>query len=140
MLGEYYHTIDAKRRVQLPVELRQMLSDTVAITCGFDKQLDVRSWKLWEKRNEEEIKKLLSNKKDRDLARFIFRGKKVKVDSSGRILIPDNLASYAGLKDNVVLQVVFDKVEVWDEETWAKYIKELEPNASKLAEEANLSF
>ena len=140
MLGEYYHTIDAKRRIQLPVELRKSLGDAVAVTCGFDQQLDMRPWNIWEKKVKEEYAKLSANKRDRDLARFLHRGKKVKIDNSGRILVPDNFAAFAGLKDNVVLVNVFDKVEIWDEARWNKYVKELEPKAPQLAEEADIGL
>ena len=140
MIGEFHHSIDAKRRVQLPTELRAMLSDTVAITQGFEKQINVYAWDVYEQKMEENKKKIDSSKRGRALARFLSFGKKVSVDASGRILIPDTLAQYADLKENAVLQVVGDRIEIWNEDAWNAYRKELEADATTLAEEMDISI
>ena len=40
------------------------------------------------------------------------------MDKQGRILIPAVLREYAGLKKDVVLAGVYNKVEIWDKERW----------------------
>ena len=57
-----------------------------------------------------------------------------EIDSLGRILIPDFLKSFAGLKTSVVLIGVNDRIEIWSEESWDSYKKQIEKNADALAE------
>jgi MraZ protein len=45
----------------------------------------------------------------------------VKIDSLGRILIPDYLKDYALLDKKVVVAGLYDRIEIWNEEKWKKY-------------------
>jgi MraZ protein len=45
----------------------------------------------------------------------------VKLDSLGRILIPDYLKDYAKLDKKVVIAGLYDRIEIWNEENWQKY-------------------
>ena len=56
------------------------------------------------------------------------------VDGTGRILIPDYLKSFAGLSVKSVITGVSDRVEVWDEQAWEKYTKDIERDADEFAE------
>src|SRR5207244_6394662 len=52
---------------------------------------------------------------------FFASMEEVEVDGAGRILIPDRLAQYAGLKHEVVLVGVRDHLELWDATRWQQY-------------------
>ena len=56
------------------------------------------------------------------------------MDSLGRILIPDNLKKFAGLKEKVVITGVYKKLEIWNEENWMKYKSRIESQTDMLAE------
>lgn len=62
----------------------------------------------------------------------------VDLDKLGRILIPDYLKKYAGLKREVMVIGLSNKIEIWDEKTWKDYRqkteKEIENMASRLEE------
>jgi MraZ protein len=56
------------------------------------------------------------------------------VDSAGRILVPDYLKSFAGLKVKSVIAGVSDRVEVWEEDAWQNYTASIERDADLYAE------
>ena len=71
----------------------------------------------------------------RGFNRFILSGAvEAEIDSAGRILIPEFLKEFAGLKDKVVLAGVHTRVEVWDEKAWNEYKGRVEKDADALAE------
>ena len=52
LIGEYTHSLDAKRRLSLPVKFRKELGKKVVITHGLDSCLFVYPIKQWEKVTE----------------------------------------------------------------------------------------
>jgi MraZ protein len=58
----------------------------------------------------------------------------VKVDSLGRILIPDYLKEYAKLNKSVVIAGLYDRIEIWDEEGWKKYGQTTNTQVESMAE------
>jgi len=54
------------------------------------------------------------------------------LDKLGRILIPDYLKDYAGLKKNVVICGLSTRLEVWDETKWETYKKKAEKDVDEL--------
>ena len=57
-----------------------------------------------------------------------------EIDALGRILLPDFLKSFAGLKNKVVFIGVNDRAEIWSEEAWDAYKKQAEKDVDSLAE------
>ena len=57
-----------------------------------------------------------------------------EVDGAGRILIPEYLKDFAGLKARVVLAGVSDRVEIWNEKTWEEYKRRIERGADQMAQ------
>jgi MraZ protein len=71
----------------------------------------------------------------RGFNRFMLSGAvEVDIDSVGRILVPEYLKSFAGLKTKVVLAGVQDRVEIWNEKTWTEYKTRIEKQADQMAE------
>ena len=71
----------------------------------------------------------------RSFSRLMFSGAmEVELDQLGRVLVPDYLKNYAGLKQRVTIVGVNDRLEIWDEERWTHYKVETEKNMDMLAE------
>lgn len=71
----------------------------------------------------------------RSFLRLMFAGAvEAELDQLGRILVPDYLKSYAGLKQKVTIVGVYDRLEIWDSERWENYRGEVEKNTDMIAE------
>lgn len=137
-LGEYLHTFDAKNRISLPSRFRKDLGRTVIVTRGLDHCLYVYARRAWEKEAARYASEVNGSAAKRGLARLFLAGSfETDVDGSGRVLIPENLKSYASLRTKAVIAGVADRVEIWEEKSWEKYTKELERSAEALAEAAS---
>lgn len=135
LLGEYKHNIDSKNRLTIPAKLRVDLGEKPVLTKGLDNCLFIypnRDWQLF-------IEKLsalpLSQKKARDFKRFMLSGaSEIEIDDMGRILIPENLKKYAEFEKSIIVIGVYDRIEIWSENIWNKYIAETEKTSSDIAE------
>ena len=58
----------------------------------------------------------------------------VAIDKSGRICIPEYLRAYAGLKKQIVVSGLYDRLEIWDEGNWEAYVAKTEANGDQIAE------
>lgn len=135
LIGEYKHTIDTKKRLSLPAKFRKELGRRIVITKGLDTCLFVYSPKAFEKFLERLKELSVGQSASRRFNRFVLGGAvDVGIDSLGRILVPDFLKKFAGLKNTVVLIGVNDRVEIWDENSWNEYRTKSEKEADILAE------
>jgi MraZ protein len=134
-IGEYRHTFDSKNRISLPAKFRKELGKSVVVTRGFDRCLFVYPMSAWKKQSERIAAHSMGNAAGRGLARLLLAGAvEADVDTSGRILIPDYLKSFAALTEKGVVAGVNDRVELWDEKAWTMYTKAIEKNADEYAE------
>jgi len=135
LIGEYKHSLDIKRRTAIPAKFRKEIGKTAVITKGLDKCLFVYTVKEWEK-VAEKLSELPTGQADtRSFVRNMFSGAvDVDIDALGRILIPDFLKEYAGLKDKAVIVGVYKRLEIWNEENWETYKKRAEKQTDTLAE------
>ncbi|MAZ40566.1 cell division/cell wall cluster transcriptional repressor MraZ [bacterium] len=135
LIGEYKHTLDKKKRVAVPARFRKELGKKIILTRGFDKCLFIYPLKEWSKLSEK-LETLPIGKSDtRNLNRFMFSGAvPTDIDSLGRIVIPDFLKDFAGLKTKVVMVGVHGRAEVWDEKTWNAYKGGISKKADDVAE------
>ncbi len=138
-LGEFSHSIDAKRRLAIPAKFRSELGTKAVLTIGFDTCLFLYPEKEWEKLADKLSSLPLGQTSVRDLNRLVLAGAaEVEFDKLGRILVPEYLAKYAGITKKAVIAGLYNRVEIWDEATWtvnkAKAEKELGNLAEKLGE------
>jgi len=135
LIGEYAHILDPKKRLSLPSKFRKELGRTVVVTKGLDHCLFVYSLKEWQKISQKLGELSIGQADTRGFNRFMLSGAvEVNVDSAGRILIPDFLKDFAGLKNKVILAGIHTRIEVWDESSWDAYKKRVEKQADALAE------
>ncbi|MDP3953290.1 MAG: division/cell wall cluster transcriptional repressor MraZ [bacterium] len=134
-IGEYQHNLDPKGRVAIPAKFRRSLSGGAIITRGLDHCLFVFNKKDWEKLAEKLIALPLAQANSRAFVRLMLSGASdVDVDTQGRILIPDYLRSYAGLKKSAKVIGVYNRMEIWDETAWQKYKAKTEGSSDDIAE------
>lgn len=135
LIGEYTHTFDDKNRLSLPAKFRKLLGKKVIVTRGLDRCLFVYSEKAWEKIAEKYGALSVAQSDTRRFNRFMLSGAaEVDVDSAGRILVPEFLATFAGLRDKVILAGLYDRIEVWDQKSWNDDKQKIEGQADALAE------
>ena len=128
-MGEYHHNIDEKGRIVIPGKFRENITKLV-VTRGLENCLYLYTMEEW----EIVVKKLNTlpfTKKDaRTFMRSFFSGATLcEFDRMGRINITSPLVSYADLTKNCVIIGVNDRIEVWDESLYNKFMND---NASKL--------
>ncbi len=135
LIGEYLHTLDPKKRLSLPAKFRKELGKKVVITRGLDQCLFMYAPSAWKEIMEKLEKLPVGQSNTRGITRFILAGAcEAEVDSAGRVLIPEYLKDFAGLKMSVVLAGVADRVELWDERVWQEYKKRIEGGAEAMAQ------
>ena len=135
LIGEYRHKLDPKKRVSIPAGFRKVLGKKIVVTRGLDKCLFIYSEKKWKELSLKLVTLSMGQADTRGLNRFMFAGAiPLEVDSLGRILIPDFLKEFAGLKGKVVIVGVHERLEVWDEKGWNSYTNKMEKNADDVAE------
>ena len=107
----------------------------VVVTRGLDHCLYVYSRKSWEREARVYAAEVNASAARRGLARLFLAGTfEAEVDRSGRVLIPENLKSFAAIKDKAVIAGVADRVEIWEEDAWKKYTADIERDADAFAE------
>jgi len=134
-IGEYHHSIDDKSRLAVPVKFRGDLSHGATVTRGLDGCLFLYTKVEWEKLAEKFANLPLAQANSRAFARLMLAGAMdVEVDKQGRVLLPDYLKSYAGLKKDVVIAGLYNRLEIWDETSWTAYKQKTEESAGDIAE------
>ena len=134
-IGEYSHTIDAKKRISIPTKIRKELGDVAILTRGLDQCIFVYPEKEWEGIAEKLSKLPMGQADTRNFVRLMLAGAaEVEIDSLGRIIIPDSLKKYAELDSKAVIVGVFNRVELWSPERWARVQEKTESDTDRLAE------
>lgn len=119
----------------MPVKFRDKVSGGAIITRGLDHCLFVFTNKEWEVLAQKLIALPLAQANSRAFVRLMLAGAMdVELDKQGRILIPDYLREYAGLKKEVVVAGVYNRMEIWDKEKWNKYKTKTESASDEIAE------
>ena len=137
--GEYEHALDKKGRLILPAKIRETAKanycEKFYVTRGLDTCLFLFSEDEW-KAQEARFKSLSFTKKEsRRFNRLFFSGAvEVAPDGQGRILIPKYLKDYAGIKKDVVIIGVSNRIEVWDKNKWGNFYTETKDSFEETAE------
>lgn len=124
--GEFEHTLDRKGRLIIPSKFREALKEAYAeklyITRGLDKCLFLFTEDEW-RTQESKFKSMSFTKAEhRKFNRIYFSGaQEVIADKQGRILMPVYLKEFAGIKRDVVLIGVSNRIEIWSKEKWKEY-------------------
>lgn len=134
-MGEYHHTIDEKKRLIIPSKFRMNLGESFVITRGLENCLFLYPQKEWQKIIDK-LNTLPFTKKDaRNFSRFFMSGATLlEFDKQGRIVIPSSLSTYANIIKNCTIIGVGERIEIWADENWNKFINDNLDNLSDIAE------
>lgn len=124
--GEYIHQIDRKGRLVLPSKIREVAKnnfiDKFFVTRGLDKCLFMFGEEEW-RSQEQKFKSIPFTKSEaRKFNRIYFSGAvDITYDKQGRILIPQYLKDFAGIKRDVVIIGVSNRIELWSKDAWQEF-------------------
>ena len=117
------------------MKFRQKLTAGAIITRGLDKCLFVFGSKEWEILAQKLIALPLAQANSRAFVRLMLAGATdVELDKQGRILIPDYLREYSGLKKETTVAGLYNRIEIWNSENWKQYKAKTEGNSDEIAE------
>ena len=141
LIGTYECKADAKGRLMLPSPLKKQLNSVVAEgfvlkRSVFQPCLEIYPMREWNMLMEKVNKLNRFVKKNNDFIRRFTAGvRMVELDASGRLLIPKDLHSFAGISKEVVLSSAVNIIEVWDKNKYEKAIDAATVDFAQLAEE-----
>ncbi len=137
-IGEYYHTIDTKKRLAVPVKFRKDLNKKAVLTRGLDDCLYLYPLKEWKNLAEKLSRLPISRSDSRAFVRLMLAGAMdVSLDRLGRILIPEYLKQYAGLNKKITIAGLYNRIEIWDEKKWNSYKEQTTKQVESIAEKMN---
>jgi MraZ protein len=61
--------------------------------------------------------------------------KTIEMDNAGRLLIPKDLSSFAGISKEIVVSSAINIVEIWDKKKYEQAINDAASDFAELAEE-----
>ena len=137
--GEYEHTIDRKGRLIIPSKFREVFKEHFIekfyVTRGLDGCLFVFTEDEW-KNQETKFKNVSFTKKEsRKFNRLYFSGAcDLACDRQGRILIPQYLKDYAGIKKDVIIVGISNRIEIWSEQRWKDFYDNTKDSFEDIAE------
>ena len=122
LLGTHSYQLDPKGRVSLPARFREAFAEGAFITLGQDRCLYVFPRAEWDRVRADIDALPLSDTASRAYQRaFLGQSGEVKLDAQGRVTIPPKLRELAGIRKEVSVLGLGDRMEIWDRETYERY-------------------
>jgi len=141
IIGTYECKADVKGRLVLSAALKKQLSPMlqegfVLKRSVFQPCLELYPMSEWNILMAEVNKLNRFVKKNNDFIRRFTAGVKIiELDSSGRLLIPKDLQTFASITKNVVLSSAVNIIEIWDKDNYEKAIDDATVDFADLAED-----
>ena len=141
LIGTYECKADAKGRMMLPVALKKQLAPTmvkgfVLKRAVFQPCLELYPMEEWQSLMLKVNKLNRFKKKNNDFIRRFTAGvRTIELDASGRLLIPKDLAGFAGISREIVVSSAVNIIEIWDKSLYEKAIDDAANDFAQLAEE-----
>ena len=137
--SEYQCKLDAKGRLVLPAKIKANLPETsgneIVVRLGFEPCLVLYPLVEYKKVFSRVAGLSEFNEEYRTLQRNFFRGNSmVELDNNGRFLIPKSMLKYAQLEKEVIVVGMGNRIEVWNPESYDKYLIQDQSKFSELAE------
>lgn len=127
LLGTYKPTLIGKNRLLLPIRLRkEIVGNKLVLSIGFEDCILGFEEKKWEEVTAVDLSRPLSDAKGRDLRRkMCMDAITINLDSQGRFVIPETMAEYASVEENITVIGAGDHFEIWNSKIWEDYQKKL---------------
>ena len=135
-LGTHEPLLDEKGRLILPAKFRDELASGLVVTKGQEHCLYGFPTTEFASLTEAMRQAPVTSKGARDYMRVMFAGAHDEIpDKQGRITIPPQLRSYAGLARECVVIGANTRIEIWDRAAWTAYLNSQEQNFAEISEE-----
>ncbi len=137
--GEYEHTVDRKGRLIFPSRFREVAKanfiERFFVTRGLDKCLFMFGEEEW-KVQEQKFKAMPFTKQEiRKFNRIYFSGAiDIIPDRQGRFIIPQYLKDFAGIKRDVVIIGLSNRIEIWSKDVWKEFYSSSRDSYEEIAE------
>lgn len=134
-LGQFLHSLEEKGRLAIPKKFREGLGKKAVLTKGLDGCLFLFAQEKWQEFEKKLAQMSLTKRNSRAFARFLsFSAAEVEFDRQGRALIPEHLRRFAGIANNVVIAGALERIEIWDQGRFDRYLAGIEKDSEKIAE------
>ena len=141
LIGVYKCKLDAKSRLMFPKAFKKQLlhamdSPFILKRSVFHKCLELFPMDEWNKvvLDINQLNRFV--KKNNDFIRMFTAGVKVvELDSTGRLLLPQDLKLYASIQKQIVLSSSGNMIEIWDNSSYEAIINNDNIDFAELAEE-----
>ncbi len=143
--GEYNVSIDLKGRVSIPSpfrdELRQEYQSEGLVVTRYKKGLVAYPLSRWEAICANVFSMEPGPKREANLRNRIAPAKECSFNAQGRIQVPQSLREHAKLDKDVVVIGMFEKIEIWSQNSHALIAAESESMLDEDAQgQADLGF
>ena len=126
-IGQYEHHLEEKGRLSVPKKFRSELATGAILSQGLDGCLFLYPKATWQLLIDKLATLPLTRSDARSFTRVLsFGAVEVETDRLGRILIPEYLKIFAGLKSDCIVAGAIERIEIWDK---SKFV--LRPRATR---------
>lgn len=120
--GAHAYHIDEKGRLKMPADFAQELGPSFTITRGSKDCLWAMPPAAWASMVERLRSSSIMDQRMLALQRwFIGSAQTLSLDGQGRVTMPPVLREFAGIRHEVIMVGIGDKIEVWSRERWDAY-------------------
>ncbi len=124
--GSFAHSVDSKGRIVIPAKFRGKLGETFVVTKGLNGCLWIFPEKVWPSFLKKCTPKSILNSRNLALERyFIGAATECAADVQGRVQIPQILLNHAGIRDEIYIVGLTDRLEIWAKDKWDSFNAEL---------------
>ena len=131
------HTVYLMRPVKLLFRFfsREFTIEKFFLTRGLDKCIFMFCESEWIIQEEKFKQASFTKKEIRSFNRMFFSGAvDVIPDKQGRFIIPQYLKDYAGIKKDIVVIGVSNRIEIWDRKKWSDFYSDSSDSFERIAE------
>lgn len=133
-LGRFAYNVDQKGRLAVPARFRESLTGTVILTRGIDACLVLYPLESWKPLAAKVDALPLADPDARAFRRLMYaEAANLELDSQGRILLPPELRSWAGIEREAVIVGVNTAIEIWSQTGWQAQQTAIEQQSTDMA-------
>lgn len=138
-IGQYEHQLEEKGRLSVPKKFRGSLESGAILSQGLDGCLFLYPKSVWEALVQKLANLPLTKTDARAFLRSLsYAAVEVELDKIGRILVPDYLKKFAGIKETCILAGALDRIEIWDKVKFETYTQDVNSKSAEIAEKLEL--